>query len=149
ARQAVPRATSAINVVQRVAASLGTALLAVVLQTSIDSRLPGLHGIGQAATLAAHQVEPVTTQLAGAFATTFSVTIALTAAPHPPPPAAPPPALPRPGDHRPRRPHPPPPPGPPWCGGDAPRGQSPEPRPWLPQPAADAANRRQPPRSRS
>jgi len=80
ARQAVPRATSAINVVQRVAASLGTALLAVVLQASIDSRLPGLHGIGQAATLAAHQGEPVTTQLAGAFATTFWVTLALTAA---------------------------------------------------------------------
>jgi MFS family permease len=81
ARQAVPRATSAINVVQRVAASLGTALLAVVLQAAIDSRLPGLRGgIGQAATLAASGGEPATTRLADAFAVTFWVTFALTAA---------------------------------------------------------------------
>ncbi len=85
AHQAVPRATSAINVVQRVAGSLGTALLAVVLQAAISSRLPGLHGgIGQAAALAATQPAQATTRLADAFATTFWVAFALTAAALPP-----------------------------------------------------------------
>ena len=37
---AVPRATSALNVMQRVGGSLGTALLAVVLQGEISDRLP-------------------------------------------------------------------------------------------------------------
>jgi hypothetical protein len=40
----IPRATNAINVVQRVAASLGTALLAVVLQRTIAANVSGFHG---------------------------------------------------------------------------------------------------------
>jgi len=81
AHQAVPRATSAINVVQRLAGSLGTALLAVVLQAAISSQLPGLHGgIGQAAALAARQPAQATTRLSDAFTTTFWVAFALTAA---------------------------------------------------------------------
>ncbi len=81
ANQAVPQATSAINVIQRVAGSLGTTLLAVVLQAAINSRLPRLDGgIGQAAALAARQGAPVTAALADAFATTFWVALALTAA---------------------------------------------------------------------
>jgi len=81
AHQAVPRATSAINVVQRVAGSLGTALLAVVLQAAISSQLPGLHGgIGQAAALAARQPAQATTRLTDAFTSTFWVAFALTAA---------------------------------------------------------------------
>ncbi len=81
AHQAVPRATSAINVVQRVAGSLGTALLAVVLQAAISSQLPGLHGgIGQAAALVARQPAQATTRLTDAFTSTFWVAFALTAA---------------------------------------------------------------------
>jgi EmrB/QacA subfamily drug resistance transporter len=60
-REAVGQATAAINVIQRLAGSLGTALLAVVLQ----SRLDGAHG-------AAEQ--------AAAFAGTFWVALALLAA---------------------------------------------------------------------
>jgi EmrB/QacA subfamily drug resistance transporter len=74
ARDAVPRATSALNVVQRVAGSLGTALLAVVLQATINSQLPE-----QAAALAARQPAAATTRLADAFASTFWVAFALTA----------------------------------------------------------------------
>jgi EmrB/QacA subfamily drug resistance transporter len=80
AHQEVPRATSAINLVQRLAGSLGTALLAVVLQAAISSRLPGLQGgIGQAAVLAARQPAPAATRLTDAFTSTFWVAFALTA----------------------------------------------------------------------
>jgi EmrB/QacA subfamily drug resistance transporter len=77
---AVPRATSAINVVQRVAGSLGVALLAVVLQRAITSELPGFDGgIGEASALAARR--PATLDpLAHAFGTTFWVAFGLTAA---------------------------------------------------------------------
>ena len=79
-RHAVPRATSAINVVQRVAGSLGTALLAVVLQRAMTAQLSGFHGgIGQAAALAARRPETTTPALAHAFGTTFWVAFGLTA----------------------------------------------------------------------
>jgi EmrB/QacA subfamily drug resistance transporter len=75
--EAAAHAASAINVVQRVAGSLGTALLAVVLQRSIQSRLPGFHGgIAQAAALAPRAKPAV----AAAFGTTFWVAFALSAA---------------------------------------------------------------------
>ena len=67
--------------IQRIAGSVGTALLAVVLQRSIATNLPGLHdGVGA---LAAHsqrgraQFAPV---LADAFGTTFWVAFGLVAA---------------------------------------------------------------------
>jgi EmrB/QacA subfamily drug resistance transporter len=76
----LPSATSAINVVQRIAASLGTALLAVVLQRALASEIPILHGgIGQAAALA-HNAPETAPAIANAFATTFWVAFALTAA---------------------------------------------------------------------
>jgi EmrB/QacA subfamily drug resistance transporter len=79
AREAVPQATAAINVVQRVAASLGTALLAVVLQRALSAQLPGFHGgIGEAAALA-RRAPATTPALANAFGTTFWVAFALTA----------------------------------------------------------------------
>jgi len=81
AHQEMPRATSALNVVQRIAGSLGTALLAVVLQRSITTELPGLHGgLGQAAARVA--ADPTHTQpaLAHAFGTTFWVALVLTVA---------------------------------------------------------------------
>jgi EmrB/QacA subfamily drug resistance transporter len=72
-------ATSALNVVQRIAGSLGTALLAVVLQRAISSELSGFHGgIGQAAALATRH-PGAASRIAHAFGTTFWVAFALTA----------------------------------------------------------------------
>jgi hypothetical protein len=51
---AMGQATSAVNVVQRIAGALGSAMLAVILQQAVTARLPGFQGrIGQAAALAA------------------------------------------------------------------------------------------------
>src|SRR5262249_14407505 len=75
----MPAATSAINVVQRVAGSLGTALLAVVLQRAFASDVPGLHGgVGQA-TMLVRQRPELAPAVAHAFGTTFWVAVALTA----------------------------------------------------------------------
>jgi EmrB/QacA subfamily drug resistance transporter len=77
----IPGATTAINVVQRVAASLGTALLAVVLQRAIAANVNGFHGgIGQAAALARNDPQHAAPAIADAFGTTFWVAFALTAA---------------------------------------------------------------------
>jgi EmrB/QacA subfamily drug resistance transporter len=77
----MPGATSAINVVQRVAASLGTALLAVVLQRTIAANVSGFHGgIGQATALARHDPQHTAPAIAAAFGTTFWLAFALTAA---------------------------------------------------------------------
>jgi EmrB/QacA subfamily drug resistance transporter len=78
---AVPRATSALNVLQRVGGSIGTAVLAVVLQHSITTRIPGASGGGLDAGAAlppaarAHVAAP----LNAAFASTFWWAVALTA----------------------------------------------------------------------
>ena len=72
-RAAVPRATSALNVVQRVGGSLGTALLAVILQGQIKDQLGGAGGAGGGTlerlpdNVRARVAEP----LADAFAATF------------------------------------------------------------------------------
>jgi EmrB/QacA subfamily drug resistance transporter len=72
-RAAVPRATSALNVMQRVGGSLGTALLAVVLQGQIKDQLGGAGGAGGGTlerlpdNVRARVAEP----LADAFANTF------------------------------------------------------------------------------
>jgi len=80
-RAAVPRATSAISTIQRIAGSLGTALLAVVLQRAMRSELPGFHGgLAQASALAAREPARATPALARAFGTTFWVAFALTVA---------------------------------------------------------------------
>ena len=74
---AMGQATSAINVVQRVAGALGSALLAVVLQQAMTARLPGFHGgIGQAGALAATSPRAAT-PLAQAFAVSFAVALAV------------------------------------------------------------------------
>jgi MFS family permease len=78
--EAVPRATSAINVIQRIAGSLGTALLAVVLQRSITAQLPGFHGdLAQASALAAVNPARAMPALAHAFGATYWVAFGLTA----------------------------------------------------------------------
>ena len=48
-RAAVPRATTALNVLQRVGGSIGTALLAVVLEDQIQAAIPGAVGVGHGA----------------------------------------------------------------------------------------------------
>jgi len=80
-REAVPRATSALNTIQRIAGSVGTALLAVTLQRSMKSELPGFHGgLTQAAALAARNPARTTPAIAHAFGTTFWVAFTLAAA---------------------------------------------------------------------
>jgi EmrB/QacA subfamily drug resistance transporter len=80
-RAAVPRATTALNVLQRVGGSIGTALLAVVLEGRIRTAIP--HAVG----LSGGAVKPIpeairlriATPLAHAFASTFWWAVALTA----------------------------------------------------------------------
>jgi EmrB/QacA subfamily drug resistance transporter len=80
-RESVAQATSTINVIQRIAASVGTALLAVVLQRSIQAELPSLHdGIGALASLSSGGRARVSAVLADAFGTTFWVALGLVAA---------------------------------------------------------------------
>jgi EmrB/QacA subfamily drug resistance transporter len=77
----IPRATSALNVVQRIAASLGTALLAVVLQRAIGANIPHFHGgIAEASALVRRDPAHAAPAIAHAFGTTFWVAFALTAA---------------------------------------------------------------------
>jgi EmrB/QacA subfamily drug resistance transporter len=78
--QETPRGTSAINVIQRIAGAIGTALLAITLQRTITSNLPNLHG-GIQAIAALRQARQAQTAapLAASFATTFWVAVALTA----------------------------------------------------------------------
>jgi hypothetical protein len=71
------QATSAINVIQRVAGALGSAVLAVVLQQAMTARLPGFHGgIGQASALAGTSPRAAGL-LAQAFALSFAVALAI------------------------------------------------------------------------
>ena len=68
-RHQVPRATTMLNIVQRVGGSLGTALYAVILQRQISAGIPGAHGI---ASVANGPASPhVATVVAHAFAHTF------------------------------------------------------------------------------
>ena len=77
----IPQATSALNAIQRTAGALGSALLAVVLQRAIDAEVPHVHGgIGQAYALAHRDPLHAAPAIAHAFATTFWLPFALTAA---------------------------------------------------------------------
>jgi EmrB/QacA subfamily drug resistance transporter len=79
-RAAVPRATSAISTIQRIAGSLGTALLAVGLQRAMRAELPGFNGgLAEASALAARAPARFAPPLAQAFGTTFWIAFALTA----------------------------------------------------------------------
>jgi len=80
----IARATTALNIIQRVAGSIGTALFSVVLATQLADRLPGAAGGGG---LAAAQSVPASARaelapkIADAFGHTFflGVIIALIA----------------------------------------------------------------------
>jgi EmrB/QacA subfamily drug resistance transporter len=79
-RESIASATSAIGTIQRVAGSLGTALLAVTLQRAMTAALPGFHGgIAKAAALAGGRAG-APAALAHSFGVTFWLALALTAA---------------------------------------------------------------------
>ena len=79
-REETPRATSALNAVQRIAGAVGTALLAIVLQRTIAANLPGHHGSIQGLTaLSQHQRAHAAPALADAFGTSFWVAVGLMA----------------------------------------------------------------------
>jgi EmrB/QacA subfamily drug resistance transporter len=74
-----PRATSALNAIQRIAGAIGTALLAIILQRAIAANVPDFRGGIQGLAALSHQAQ-TTPVLADAFGTTFRVAVALIAA---------------------------------------------------------------------
>jgi EmrB/QacA subfamily drug resistance transporter len=77
-QEAMAQATSAINVIMRIAGSVGTALLAVVLQRSIAENLPRLDGgLGALVRLPPEQRAHAAPALADAFGTAFWVAAGL------------------------------------------------------------------------
>ena len=80
AREETPRATSALNVIQRTAGAIGTALLAIVLQRALAANLPGGGGGIQAlATLSGSESAATAGPITDAFATTFWIAAGLIA----------------------------------------------------------------------
>jgi hypothetical protein len=73
----VPRGTTVLNVVQRVGGSIGTAILAVVLQHEISVKVPGAHGGLLSGGGGAAAPPGRSDQLAHAFGATFWWTIAM------------------------------------------------------------------------
>jgi EmrB/QacA subfamily drug resistance transporter len=79
-RAAIPRATSALNVTQRVGGSIGTAVLAIVLSNQIAAQIPGASGSLDAASAATPaQRSALADPLAAAFAHSFWWVVALSA----------------------------------------------------------------------
>jgi EmrB/QacA subfamily drug resistance transporter len=78
-RDQVPKATSALNIVQRVGGSVGTALLAVLLQERIHAGVPGVSGIGAAGGAGGSAPTAIAAPLAHAFSETFWAAMAVTA----------------------------------------------------------------------
>ena len=76
---AAARATTALNIVQRVGASIGVAVLSVLLQHEITSRLPGSGGIGAAQNVPPAVHAAIAPKLADAFGATFWVATAMIA----------------------------------------------------------------------
>jgi hypothetical protein len=79
-RAAVARASTSLNIIQRVGGSIGTAVLAIVLQHQITDRVPAAHGGG----LSAAQSVPaavraqIAPKIAAAFGSTFWWALVLT-----------------------------------------------------------------------
>jgi len=79
-RDRVPRASTAINIVQRVGGSIGTALVAVVLEHQISVQVHGLSGgLSSASTASSAQRIAIAPPLATAFGNTFWWAVALSA----------------------------------------------------------------------
>jgi len=79
-RDRVPRASTAINIVQRVGGSIGTALVAVVLEHQISVQVHGLSGgLSSASTASSAARIAIAPPLATAFGNTFWWAVALSA----------------------------------------------------------------------
>ena len=80
ARAAVARASTALNIIQRVGGSIGTAVLAVVLQHQITDRIPAVHGggLGAAQSVPPAVRERIAPKIADAFGHTFWWALILT-----------------------------------------------------------------------
>ena len=77
-RAETPRATSALNAIQRIAGALGTALFAIILQRAITASLAAHHGGTTAiAGLSRPAPAPTAAAVASAFGATFWVAVAL------------------------------------------------------------------------
>jgi EmrB/QacA subfamily drug resistance transporter len=77
-REAIPRATSALHTVLRIAGGIGTVAFAIILQRTISANLPALHGGIQAlAGLSAAERTHAAPALAEAFGFTFWVAVGL------------------------------------------------------------------------
>lgn len=77
----MPRATSALNAIQRIAGAFGTATFAIILQHVITASLPSRPGGATAIAALSEQARAHTAAaLAGAFGTTFWAAVALMAA---------------------------------------------------------------------
>jgi EmrB/QacA subfamily drug resistance transporter len=72
----VPRATSALNALQRTGGSIGTALIAVVLQRQLRE-LPGGHAVGLGSAIPPGVREQIAGPLTAAFAHTFAWAVGL------------------------------------------------------------------------
>jgi hypothetical protein len=72
-RQQLARATTALNIIQRVGGSIGTALLSVVLTHGLASRLPGGNegGLAAAQSVGPAARERIAPDIAEAFGHTF------------------------------------------------------------------------------
>jgi EmrB/QacA subfamily drug resistance transporter len=77
-REETPRATSAINTIQRIAGAIGTALLAIVLQRVIAADVPDFRGGTQGVAALSRQSQALPL-VADAFATTFWIAVGLIA----------------------------------------------------------------------
>jgi EmrB/QacA subfamily drug resistance transporter len=78
-REAIPRATSALHTVLRIASGIGTVALAIVLQRAISARLPGLRGVQAMEGLSPAQHAQAAPALADAFGVSFWIAVALIA----------------------------------------------------------------------
>ncbi len=79
-RDAIPRATSALHTVLRIAGGIGTVALAIILQRTISADLPSLHGGVEAmAGLSPAERAQAAPALADAFGFTFWVAVTLIA----------------------------------------------------------------------
>jgi EmrB/QacA subfamily drug resistance transporter len=77
-KDAVPRGSSALNTIQRIAGAIGTALFAIVLQRQIESGVPSLEGgIEEIARLGPAAQQRLAAALADAFGQTFWIAVAL------------------------------------------------------------------------
>ena len=77
-KDAVPRASSALNTIQRIAGAIGTALFAIVLQRQLESGVPSLQGgIEELAGLGPAAQARIAPALADVFGQTFRIAVAL------------------------------------------------------------------------